>query len=498
MSRVDPNLIAVISIMPVSKTVIPLDDEESIRRFTEQIKRRSTPSLPSLPSLQLQVEDLEGMITQPNSDSHVEHRATQTDPVMITQANGGSHTRNGFLAKPKSALDSVLLQSPPGSGVMAPPSTPENRPGLSNAEISQLIVNNIESLPATSTFTLGESRHAPRHYSTNKGHHPNVRGSSANDHVSSSMSVGQTSPADRNIRNQSFPRMSFQAADSPSNAVPKTSSPPVSPTDTMENASSWSVLEKSVSSSRWASPQANPPATEPRNARPTPVPWESVGKYTEMNEKPEKGSLDSGIGSISRGTAELAVSVNEQVDSLIEGDTAKPTKPKDNWLPPHLRTPDYAFKDPRVVKPNRSYLTRNKPSAEVPKENKKPPTDDLVTSPVAEITTTPAPAQVVAMPDDPVLSKSILREVSPPTATEDTKENREGQLYFSAWGKPEERFKAGIWPLTFLQRSYLLIIVFSSQSPKGCYQVSQLDSFARYFTCVGWYRRRNQYQAKFG
>ena len=337
--------------MTVSKTVIPLDDEESIRRFTEQMRRRS---IPSLPSLQLQVEDLEGTITQPNSDSHVEHRATQTDPVTITQANGGSHSRNGFSAKPKSALDSVLLQSPPGSGVMAPPSTPENRPGLSNADISQLIVNNIESLPATSTFTLGESRHAPRHYSTNKGHQPNVRGSSANDHVSSSMSMGQTSPADRNIRNQSFPRMSFQAADSPSNAAPKTSYPPMSSTDTMENASSWSVLEKSVSNSRWASPQANPPATEPRIARPTPVPWESVGKYIEMNQKQEKASLDSGIGSITQDTAELAVSVNGQVDSLVGGDTAKSTKPKDNWLPPHLRTPDHASKDPRVVKPNRS------------------------------------------------------------------------------------------------------------------------------------------------
>lgn len=381
---------------------------------------------------------------------------------------------------------------------MAPPSTPENRPGLSNSEISQLIVNNIESLPASSTFTLGESRHAPRYSSTNKWGRPNVRGSSADDHVSSSMSIGQTSPADRNIRNQSFPRMSFQAADSSSNAVPKTSSPPVSPTDTKENASSLSVLEKSVSSSRWASPQANPPATEPRIARSTPVPWESVGKYTEMNQKPDKASLDSGIGSITQGTAELAVSVNEQVDSPIEEDTAKPTKPKDNWLPPHLRTPDYAFKDPRVVKPNRSYLTRNKPSAEVPKEDKRPPTEDSVTNPVAEATTAPAPAQVAALPDDPVPSKPIIREVSPPTATEDTKENREGQLYFSAWGKPEQRFKAGIWLLTFLQRCCLLIIAFSGQSPKGYYQVSQLDSFACYFACVGWYRRRNQYQAKFG
>lgn len=471
--------------MPVSKAVVPLDDVDTIRRFTEEIGRRSRSSVPSL---QGQVETFDSTIIQSNSSSQVsqvEHRATQTEPVTITLANGDSQIRNGILAKQKSVLDSVLLQSPPGSGVMAPPTTPENRPGLSNYEISQLIIDNIESLPSTSTFTLGESRHAPRYSSANRG---NMRGSSGNGHVSSSMPRGQISLADRNVqKNQSFTRMSFQAADSPSITAPMTSpalasfsaagsSPNIrnstspsrgataSSTDTEAEMPSSSILERPVDSSCWASPRVNPPATEP-------TAWNSVAALTsDTKEKLEEASLDSTIQSISQGTAELAVSGNEQVNCPVKGDTAKPTKPKDNWLPPHLRTPDYAFRDPRIVKPNRSYLSRISTSEETPKENKEASTGGSATKPAAEVAT--APAQEVTSPDgyhfhEMVLTPSSVnfQAVSPPTPTEGTKENREGQLYFSAWGKPERRLKAGIWLLTFQRDSHLMMC--SRQSTKG-------------------------------
>ena len=567
MSPVNPDVIATISIMPVSKTVIPLDDEETIRRFTEEIRRRSTPSLPSL---QVQVENLESTINQRNGDSHVEHRATQTEPVTITAANGVSQARNGFLAKPKSALDSVLLQSPPESGVMAPPSTPENRPGLSNFEISQLIIDSIERLPATSTFTLGESRHAPSR-SSSAGRQTITRGSSANDHVSSLMPGEQISQADRNVRNQSFTRMSFQAADSPpitapapvafsaaessTNVVKSTSPPPVpagasaSSTNTTAEISSLSVLEKSVSSSRWASPRdyprPNPPATDPASARPPAlISWNSFAgigsdvkekpedvkekpkdvkekpkdvkekpkdvkekpedvkeKPEDVKEKPEEASLGSATGAISQSTAELAVSENEQVASLVNEYTAKPTKPKDNWLPPHLRTPDYAFNDPRIVKPNRSYLNKTISSGEAPSENKKSSIEGSVTKPVAEVSS--VPAQAVTSPDDPAPSEPILtpssvifRAVSPPAPTEGTKENREGLLYFSAWGKPEHRHKAGILLLIPHQRDRHLTSC-SRQSPKSYHPAAQPHTFARCFTCVGWPYRRNSHQDKF-
>lgn len=518
--------------MPVSKTAIPLDDEETIRRFTEEIRRRSTPSLPSL---HLHVETFESTIIQRSGDSHVEHRATQTEPVHITPANGGPHSKNAFLGKPKSMLDSVLLQSPPGNGIMAPPSTPETRPGFTNLEISQLIIENIESLPATSTFTLGQSRHAPRHRSTNEEHETNMRESSANDHVSSSMLSAQMSQADRIVRNQSFPRLSFKAAESSTitasmtspapvsfsiaesspEVLKATSPPPGSPdtiassTDSMAEIPFLSVLEKPFSSSRWAYPKSHPkanPAPEPTIARQTALKtWNSfaaiagdikektkdasldsaIGSIShgttpragDIKEKPEEASPDSANGSISQGTAaiagdtketpeeassgsaivttsqgtaQMALSANEQVGSPVTGDTVKPTEPQDTWLPPHLRTSDYASKDPRIVKPNRSYLNKKPSNREVPSEGKKPSTDGSVTEPVAEVPI--ALAEAITSPDDsapcePVLSPSsiVFQPVSPPNQSGGTKEDRREQLYFSAWGKPEHRLKAGIW-----------------------------------------------------
>lgn len=531
-SRVNQNLIVINSTMSVSKTVIHLDDEETIRRFTEEIRRRSTPSLPSL---HLQVETFENTIIQRSGDSHVEHRATQTEPVNITPANGGPHSKNTFLGKSKSVLDSVLLQSPPGNGIMAPPSTPETRPGFTNLEVSQLIIEKIESLPATSTFTLGQSRHAPRHCSTNEEHETKMRESSANDHVSSSMLSAQISQADRNVRNQSFPRLSFKAAESStvtgsmtspapvsfsiaesSREVLKATSPPpgspdtiASSTDSIAEIPSLSVLEKPFSSSRWAYPKSHPkanPAPELKIARQTALTsWNSfatiasdtkekpkdassdpaIGSIFQgttpiaggIKEKPEEASSDPAIGSISQGTAaiagdtkekpeevssdsailtmsqgtaQLALSANEQVGSPVNGDTFKPTEPRDNWLPPHLRTSDYAFKDPRVVKPNRSYLNKKPSNGEVPSESKKPFSDGSVTEPVAEVPI--ALAEATTSPDDsvpsePVLSPSsiIFQPVSPPDQSGCTKEDRREQLYFSAWGKPEHRLKTGIW-----------------------------------------------------
>lgn len=546
--------------MPVSKTVIPLDDEETIRRFTDEIRRRSTTSLPSV---QVQVENLEHTIVERNSHSHIEHPPTQTEPVTITPANGGPQPRNGFLAKPKSALDSVLLQSPPGSGVMAPPSTPENRPGLSNSEISRLIIDNIESLPATSTFTLGESRHAPNR-SSSRGRQTYMQGLTANDRMSSPMPKGRKSSTDRNFRNQSFPRMSFQAADSPPITAPMTSPAPVSispaesstdvlrstsslsaSTDTMAEISPLSVLEKSVSSSRWANPRAYPqvnqPATKPTSPRPAGVKtWNSFAAIAnDINAKPEEAFLKCAVGSVLQGTADLAISDNEQVPSPVKGDMSDnetvaspvkedmsgneqlaspvkgdmpdkeqmafpvkgdtaPTDPKDKWLPPHLRTPDYAFKDPRIVKPNRSYLSKMFSSGVVTKENKKPSTDDSVSKPVAEIRT--APAQAATSSDDPVPSEPIPMPssiiFSPPAPIESNTVNREGQLYFSAWGKPEHRHKARMWLPIFFQM-YRRLILCSRQSPKGYHQASQPHSFTCCFTCMGWRYRRNSHKDKF-
>lgn len=427
---VNPNLAALDSVMPVSKTIIPLDDEETIRRFAQEIRRRSTPSLPSLP---VQVENFAIRITQrdgntPNSpNSQGEDRATQTEPVTITTANGVVEARNGDVANPKSALDSVLLQSPPGSGVVAPPSTPENHPVFSEMDISQLIIDNIESLPPSSTFTLAESRHAV----PDRRYQNNTRGSSVTDHVSWSMPRRQLSQADEILRNQSFPRLSFQAADSP----------PLTARETSPASASFPTAESSpimVITNATADSQGNP-ATVPTTPRPAAVTtWNSFASGVKAPEPPS----DSAIGPVSQGTAALAVSDNKQAISPLK-DTAKPPKP-DNWLPPHLRTPDYAFKDPNIIKPNRSYLSRVTSGGESAKDQHA----GSVPNPVAEATTAPAKAATSDDPgsSEPILTPSsvIFRAVSPPMPTESNKEDRESQLYFSAWVKPEQRYKAGI------------------------------------------------------
>ena len=78
--------------MSVSKTPIPLDDEETIRRFTEEMRRKSAPTVSHIPPRKVQG------FAWPNEEgstfSHVEHRATQTEPVMVIgppPADGISH-----------------------------------------------------------------------------------------------------------------------------------------------------------------------------------------------------------------------------------------------------------------------------------------------------------------------------------------------------------------------------------------------------------------------
>ena len=302
-------------------------------------------------------------------------------------------------------------------------------------------------------------------------------------------------------------------------------------TDTMAEISSLSVLEKSVSSSRWANPRACPqvnhPATKPTNPSPAGVKtWNSFAAIgNDINAKSKEAFLKSAVGSVLQGTAELAISDNEQVVSPVKGDMSDnetvaspvkedvsgneqlaspvkgdttPTDTKDKWLPPHLRTPDYAFKDPRVVKPNRSYLSKMFSSGVVTNENKKPSTDESVSEPVAEIRT--APAQAATSSDDPVPSEPIPMPssiiFSPPAAIESNTVNREGQLYFSAWGKPEHRHKARMWlPIFF--HMYRRLILCSRQSPKGYHQASQPHSFSCCFTCMGWRYRRNSHKDKF-
>ncbi|MCJ1465500.1 hypothetical protein MMC07_004118 [Pseudocyphellaria aurata] len=434
--------------MPVSKTVIPSNDEETIRRFTQEIRRRSTSSLPSL---QGQVEQFAVTMTQRNSNSpysNGEDRATQTDPVTITAVHGAVPARNGDTMKRGSVLDSVLLQSPPGSGVLAPPTTPETHPSFSELDISQLIVENIENLPASSIYTLQQSRHAAP-FAGNL-YQPNMQRSSTSDYVSSSMARGQLSQADEIVRNQSFARLSFQAADSPA-ITARGSSPASLP-------SSARFSPNVVKSNATAGSPGIPSTVSTRGRSAGVAAWNlfasGASEPKPFADSANRSSANSSSAnrSVSQGTTALAVSDNEQAISPLKEDSAKPPMPKENWVPPHLRTPDYALKDPNFIKPNRSYLGRAISGGESAKKH----IDYLqwsaagLTIPAQAATSsdpgsTPA---LVATSGDPGSSETILtpssvifRAVSPPTPTEGSNEARENQIYFSAWGKPEQRKK---------------------------------------------------------
>lgn len=113
-------------------------------------------------------------------------------------------------------------------------------------------------------------------------------------------------------------------------------------------------------------------------------------------------------------------------------------------------------------------------SGGVSKESKNPSSDGSVTKLVGEGVSAPAQGATspnVPIPSEPILTPSsiILHAVSKPTPTVGTKENREEQLYFSAWGKPEQRQNAGIWLLTFHYK-YRHLILCSRKGPKGYHQ----------------------------
>lgn len=230
--------------MGISKTPIPLDDEETIKRFTEEIYRRSGSfraqqhHLPaSEPSSSLYTDGQET-----DKGEKVRDKSTQTEPVTIMidfYPNGqklleskGSATGSFPVdqAKLKSpALEAVISQSPQVSGILAPPPTPENIP---NYEISQMISDAIDDLPPGAFSSLGDSRFAPQRLLP-----PKTPKGKQKYYVSSGLSQ-QTSPTSRKAKEESFTRMSFKAAES----VPVSAS----------NKISESVFTNDIESSIWA------------------------------------------------------------------------------------------------------------------------------------------------------------------------------------------------------------------------------------------------------
>lgn len=313
--------------MNTSRMPVPLDDEETIKRFTEAIQRRSASVIKhtefhtvSHSESHTEVFSSHSLDHQTDKVKQVKDKATQTKPVTIINLSTNEDEdrepvttglpTNGMAleqAKLKNpALESVVSQSPHVSGVLAPPSTPETIP---NYEISQLIADAINNLPPEAFTSLSESRYAPRRPFRSSN---NTASSTTANPIYGSLRT--TSRPDLKAKERSFARMSFKAADSG-----------LTPTN---HRFPDSVFIPDVQSSKWADKSPKPissASTNPTTPHAEPNPFHILSDHAD--EISDEKSDDS-VGA--------SGSMRSEIDEF-----KKPVALKqgagENRLPPHLR-----------------------------------------------------------------------------------------------------------------------------------------------------------------
>lgn len=465
--------------MDVSKTPIPLDDEESIKRFTEAIHRRPVP----LPSRVIPPSASSYNTSNENDDLNLpKNQSTQTDPVTITinlYPNGQQppHLR-GFAAdnvtlghtKPKNpAIESLISQSPQVSGVLAPPSTPETIP---NHEISQMIADAIDDLPPGSFSSLGDSRFAPRRSLSSRTSSANKTSVTSKDHLYSNLNQ-QLSPVDRKAKEESFTRMSFQAADTHPTLV--------------DDKLAESAFLKDVQSSKWADKplKRTPPA--PTNTGTTQAKANPFSVLSHGSDKKLDSAAMLGNERLNFDVTEKPIAANPNVKSTVT---------KETTLPPHLRPVAKSWRAPGSTDAEFAQLTDR---LELSDSNKEPSKQKASPNPEASVfspwssdsenhpTTyrsgpravepTNVPKEIDLLSSDcpmkpafeienstgrPVSPKTQAMSVLTPTSIEfksasppkvasglANDEKLDGALFFKAWPKVEERNKPGLCPDDF-------------------------------------------------
>lgn len=179
-----------ISMSPYQGPPISVDDADNIRRFIEQMGRSGTAKPTNVP-----VDDPPTILPTNHEDT------TDTDRDMPEMSTNSSPPA----APERDTVQAYDMQSPQARGVLAPPPTP-NMP-LGNEDIGRMIHDQINALP--STFTLGDSKYAPKKSSLLTGARP------PGVHISSSPKMPQVSTEQRRDHNLSFARMSFITSDDP-------------------------------------------------------------------------------------------------------------------------------------------------------------------------------------------------------------------------------------------------------------------------------------------
>ena len=298
-----------------------LDDQITIKRFLDEAERRCNSlkfreyrdheAEPSISSTTVSEDDTD--------TSGYEDNATQAKPATPTNtvhSNGSTPSRlkettdestgadHSKLKNP--VLESVMAQSPQVSGVLAPPSTPESIPTMQTLDISKIIVDAIDDLPPGSVASLGESRYAPRPFSSSQVSSFNLRSQGPKDHHTSA-ALKQLSPADRKAKDESFSRMSFQAAD-------------FTPTPST-NVSHPSLIGEDIHSSKRA-PRSPLASTQTKLDN-----FVKSDTFSELKDNVGEPAGDSTMSKISS----MKLDKNDKITSHDENES-------DNvWIPPHLR-----------------------------------------------------------------------------------------------------------------------------------------------------------------
>jgi hypothetical protein len=172
---------------PYQGPPISVDDADNIRRFIEQMSGRSGTAKPTT----ISVDDQPTVLPTTNEES------TDTDRDTSDMSTNSSPPA----APEHDTVQAYDMQSPLARGVLAPPPTP-NMP-LGNEEIGRMIHDQVNALPTSSTFSLGDSKYAPRKSSLLTGTRP------PGVHISSSPKMPPVSTEQRKDHNLSFARMSF-------------------------------------------------------------------------------------------------------------------------------------------------------------------------------------------------------------------------------------------------------------------------------------------------
>lgn len=417
-----------------------LDDQITIKRFLDEAERRCNSfeireyrdheAEPSISSSTVSEDDTDtsgykdnATQTKPPTPTNTVHSNGSTPSRLKETINASTGADHSKLKNP--VLETVMAQSPQVSGVLAPPSTPESIPTMQTLDISKIIVDAIDDLPPGSFATLGESRYAPRPFSSSQVSSSNLRSQGPKDHHTSA-ALKQLSPADRKAKDESFSRMSFQAAD-------------FTPTPSA-NVSHPSLIREDIHSSKRA------PSSPLASTQTKLDDFVKSDTFSELKDNVEEPAGDSAMSN----TSSMKLDKDDKHTGHDEDGS------NNVWVPPHLRAPEKRSKASNtdtkylgsIDNARTSASTNDANQTESDKIEPSKKTAIGITSPVS----TPLGHQIQQPISSSVEEGRSLTKPEGLSNNADT-EDCENALFFKSWPKSESRNGPGILPFVVEMRS---------------------------------------------